>query len=70
MNDMVVVIVSYHTRDLTVRAVTAARRASADLSAQVVVADNGSHDGTCEALRSAHRGARPELSGQSGIRRS
>jgi len=54
MNDTTVIIVSYHTRDLTLQAVTAARLASADLSAQVVVVDNGSRDGTCEAVRSAH----------------
>ncbi len=54
MNDTTVMIVSYNTRDLTLQAVTAARRASADLPAQVVVVDNGSRDGTREALRSAH----------------
>jgi GT2 family glycosyltransferase len=54
MNDTTVIVVSYNTRDLTLQAVTAARRASADLSAQVVVVDNGSRDGTCEAVRAAH----------------
>lgn len=57
MLDTTVVIVSYNTRELTLQAVAAARKAAARLDARVVVADNGSADGTAEAVR----GAQPEV---------
>jgi N-acetylglucosaminyl-diphospho-decaprenol L-rhamnosyltransferase len=50
--DTLVIIVSYHTRELTLQAVAAARKAAAGLDARVVVADNGS-DGTAQAVRAA-----------------
>src|SRR2546428_8475978 len=53
MKDTAVVVVSYNTRELTLQAVAAARKASAGLDARVLVADNGSTDGTSEAVRAA-----------------
>ena len=53
MTDTVVIVVSYNTRELTVQAVAAARKATVGLDARVVVADNGSSDGTTEAVRAA-----------------
>jgi hypothetical protein len=50
--DTLVIIVSYNTRELTLQAVAAARKAAAGLDARVVVADNGS-DGTAQAVRAA-----------------
>jgi N-acetylglucosaminyl-diphospho-decaprenol L-rhamnosyltransferase len=50
--DTLVIIVSYNTRELTLQAVAAARKAAAGLGARVVVADNGS-DGTAQAVRAA-----------------
>jgi len=40
MTDTLVIIVSYNTRELTLQAVAAARKAAAGLDARVVVADN------------------------------
>ena len=54
MNDTVVIVVSYNTRDLTLQAVASARKAADGLDARVIVADNGSADGTVEAVRAAH----------------
>jgi GT2 family glycosyltransferase len=53
MLDTTVIIVSHNTRDLTLQAVAAARQAAAGLDARVVVADNGSADGTAPAVRAA-----------------
>ena len=53
MSDTIVVIVSYNTRMLTLAAVASARAAVAGLDARVIVADNGSADGTAKAVRAA-----------------
>ena len=53
MTDTAVIVVSYNTRELTLQAVAAARKASLGLDARVLVADNGSTDGTAEAVRAA-----------------
>ncbi|HEY7676233.1 MAG TPA: glycosyltransferase family 2 protein [Candidatus Methylomirabilis sp.] len=53
MRDTTMVIVSYNTRELTLRAAAAARAAARGLDAALVVADNGSTDGTPEAVRAA-----------------
>jgi GT2 family glycosyltransferase len=53
MTDTAVILVSYNTRELTLQAVAAARKATAGLDARVIVADNGSADGTAAALRAA-----------------
>ncbi len=53
MTDTAVIVVSYNTRELTLQAVAAARKATAGLDARVIVADNGSADGTAAALRAA-----------------
>jgi GT2 family glycosyltransferase len=53
VTDTTVIVVSYNTRQLTLQAVAAARKATVGLDARVVVADNGSTDGTAEALRAA-----------------
>ena len=53
MTDTAVIVVSYNTRELTLQAVAAARKATVGLDARVVVADNGSTDGTAEAVRAA-----------------
>ena len=47
------VVVSYNTRELTLQAVASARKATAGLDARVIVADNGSADGTVAAVRAA-----------------
>ena len=53
-SDTGVIVVSYNTRDLTLQAVMPARRATSGLDARVIVADNGSADGTVEAVRRAY----------------
>jgi len=53
MTDTAVIVVSYNTRELTLQAVAAARKAAAGLDARVIVADNGSTDGTAQAVRAA-----------------
>jgi GT2 family glycosyltransferase len=53
MTDTTVVVVSYNTRDLALEALAAARVAAAGLDAAVLVADNGSTDGTPAAVRGA-----------------
>jgi GT2 family glycosyltransferase len=53
VTDTTVIVVSYNTRELTLQAVAAARKATVEFDARVVVADNGSTDGTAEALRAA-----------------
>src|SRR5438128_10541864 len=53
MTDTAVIVVSYNTRELTLQAVAAARKAAVGLDARVVVADNGSTDGTAAAVRAA-----------------
>ena len=54
MNDTAVIVVSYNTRELTLQAVASARKATAGLDARVIVADNGSADGTVQAIRAAY----------------
>src|SRR2546428_3507533 len=54
MKDTAVVVVSYDTRVLTLAAVASARAATAGLDARVIVADNGSADGTVAAVRAAY----------------
>ena len=54
MNDTAVIVVSYNTRDLTLQAVASARKATDGLDARVIVADNGSADGTVGAVRAAY----------------
>ena len=54
MSDTVVIVVSYNTRALTLAAVASARAATAGLDARVIVADNGSADGTAAAVRAAY----------------
>ena len=51
--DTTIAIVTYNTRELSLQAVAAAREAIGALQARLVVADNGSADGTSEAVRSA-----------------
>jgi GT2 family glycosyltransferase len=52
--DTTVIVVSYNTRDLTLQAVASARAASAGLDAGIILADNGSADGTVAAVRAAY----------------
>lgn len=54
MSDTAVIVVSYNTRDLTLQALASARKATVGLDARIVVADNGSADGTVEAVRAAY----------------
>lgn len=51
MPDTLVVIVTHNTRELTLRCVAGARVAAGLTDAVVVVADNGSADGTAQAVR-------------------
>lgn len=53
MTDTTIVVVSYNTRDLALAALASASAAAAGLDAAVVAADNGSADGTPEAVRAA-----------------
>lgn len=52
--DVSVIIVNYNTRDDTVACVGSVLEHSGDLEVQVVVVDNGSVDGSVEALRATH----------------
>ncbi|MGB4779617.1 glycosyltransferase family 2 protein [Microbacterium sp.] len=52
--DVAVIIVSFNTRDDTVACVDSVLAHREDLDVQVVVVDNGSVDGSPEALRRAH----------------
>ena len=54
IRDTGVIVVSYNTRRLTLQAVASARKAIDGLDARVIVADNGSADGTVEAVRAAY----------------
>jgi GT2 family glycosyltransferase len=47
-------IVTWNTRDLTVEAIGRLRAASPDVDLQVLLRDNGSTDGTAEAVRAQH----------------
>lgn len=49
-----VAVVSFNTRDLTLRCVAAAEAAAAGADARLTLVDNGSSDGTVEAVRRAH----------------
>ncbi len=53
MTDTAVVVVSYNTRPLALEALAAARAAAAGLDAALLLADNGSTDGTPAAARAA-----------------
>lgn len=53
MPDTTIVIVSYNTCELTLQAIAAAQQAATGLDAVILVADNGSTDGTEAAVRSA-----------------
>lgn len=55
MDRVAVIIVSYNTRELLLRAVGAACDPSQEVS-EVVVVDNASSDGSVDAVRSAHPG--------------
>jgi len=55
MPEITLVLVSYNTREFTLRAVAAARQAARGLEAVLVVADNGSTDGTPAAVGAAGR---------------
>jgi GT2 family glycosyltransferase len=51
--DLTVVVLSYETRDLTLRALRAVEAAAAPLTAKVVCVDNASRDGSAAAVRAA-----------------
>lgn len=51
--EVTVIIVSYNTRDLTLRAVETLLESSPGLAMKVVVFDNASHDGSAEAVAAA-----------------
>jgi GT2 family glycosyltransferase len=53
MTETTVVVVSYNTRELTLKALASARVATDGRDAVIVAADNGSGDGTCAAVRAA-----------------
>lgn len=61
--DTIIGIVTFNTCELTLQAIAAARRAAAGLDTALVVADNGSTDGTPEAVRAAFPDAEVLVSG-------
>ena len=63
MRDITIAIVSYNTRELTLHAAAAARAAARGLDAALLVADNGSTDGTPEAVRAAFPDAEVQVYG-------
>ena len=54
--DVSIIIVNYNTRDDTIACVSSVLAHRDDLDVQIVVVDNGSVDGSVEALREAHPG--------------
>jgi GT2 family glycosyltransferase len=52
--DVAVAVVSYNTRPLTLTCLAAVERSVGSLNGDLMVVDNGSCDGTAEAIRSAH----------------
>jgi GT2 family glycosyltransferase len=53
MPDLSVLMVSYHTRELTLNALTSLRKACPDTDYELVIVDNASTDGTVEAIADA-----------------
>ncbi|MEL7199663.1 MAG: glycosyltransferase family 2 protein [Pseudomonadota bacterium] len=51
MADLSVIIVSYNTRELTLKAIETLLENSGEIRTQVVVWDNASHDGSADAIR-------------------
>jgi len=49
--DLTVVIPSYNTRDLMEQAMRTVEEASGDLSVEIIVVDNASHDGSQQMVR-------------------
>lgn len=51
--ELSVVIVSFNTREMTLRAVETLYEHASDIAMQVIVWDNASHDGSCDAIAEA-----------------
>ena len=51
--ELSVVIVSYNTREMTLKAIETLYEHAPDITMQVIVWDNNSHDGSCDAIAAA-----------------
>ena len=61
MNDLSIVVVTWNTRDLVIECLVSIDRAlewGSKLAVEILVVDNGSTDGTCEAVRECFPDAR------------
>lgn len=51
--ELSVIIVSFNTREMTLKAIETLYQHASDIAMQVIVWDNASHDGTCDAVAEA-----------------
>lgn len=51
--ELSVIIVSFNTREMTLKAIETLYEHASDIALQVIVWDNASHDGTCDAIAEA-----------------
>jgi GT2 family glycosyltransferase len=56
--DLSIIIVTWNVRELTLACLDSIYASCAGLDVEIVVVDNGSEDGTTEAIRAAYRGVR------------
>lgn len=56
MLDLSIVVLSWNTRELTLACLAALQRDESTLAREIIVIDNGSHDGSADAIAAAHPG--------------